>query len=489
MSTNVTDNLLQRVEVPRGRIGVFSIGHHPYWEQFPGLKEELVGYHNQLIQQLKSYGVEVVDGGLVDSVSLAMETGDMFRAQSIDLLFCYLATYATSSVALPVIQRAGVGTVLLGLQPSPAMDLNTATTRDQLLHDNVTSLPELSGAMIRAGKKPLDIIAGVLTNDERAWTRIGEWCRVATVLHSVKNAKIGYLGHTYEGMLDMHSDPTMFHAFFGLHVQMLEMCDLDELIGEVTEQEIARMTEQIRNLFVFADPGSDPIAGPVKEDDLRWSAAVAVALDKLVERNDLTAVAYYYRGIAQNRYERIAAGMIVGNSLLTGRGVPMAGEADLKTCVAMLIMDRLGAGGSFAEFHPVDFESDIVLVGHDGPAHIAISDGRPVLRDLSIFHGKRGHGLSVEFKIKTGPVTMLGLTQTHDGRFKFVAAVGESVPGPIPQTGNTNTRVRYRSSAAEFVEAWSMEGPTHHFALGVGDQTSVIEKLARALEIELAIVE
>src|SRR5690606_10575300 len=184
-------------------------------------------------------------------------------------------------------------------------------------------------------------------------------------------------------------DPTMFHAFFGLHVQMLEMCDLDDCVRRTDAVSVDRMVQRIRQVFHFAEPDVDPIAGPVQEDDLRWSATVAVALEKLIEEYDLDALAYYYRGLRQNRYERLAAGMIVGSSLLTGRGIPVAGEADLKTCLAMLIMDRLDAGGSFAEFHPVDFTDDIVLVGHDGPAHIRISNDRPILRDLSIFHGKR----------------------------------------------------------------------------------------------------
>ena len=481
--------VIQRRTVPKARIGVFGIGHEPYWNQFPGLKEELEANTRAFEARLESYDVDVVSGGLVDTSTRGREVGEAFRKASVDLLFCFVATYATSAVTLPVVQRAGVDVVLIGLQPTPGMDCATATTRDQLLHDNVTSLPEISGALIRSGKAPLDIIAGTLHDDARAWRRIEEWCRVARVLRSVRNARIGYMGHTYEGMLDMHSDPTMFHALFGLHVQMLEMCDLDDCARRVEPSEREAMVERIRDVFHFAEPGVDPIAGPVREDELQWSATVAVALERLVGQYRLDGLAYYYRGLNNNLYERLAAGMIVGSSLLTGSGVPVAGEADLKTCLAMLIMDRLGAGGSFAEFHPVDFRDDIVLVGHDGPAHIDISDARPILRDLSIFHGKRGRGLSVEFKIRTGPVTMLGLTQTFAGRFKFVAGTGESVPGPIPATGNTNTRVRFASGAAAFVEAWSMQGPTHHFALGTGNQIPVLRKLAKALNIELAVVE
>ncbi len=480
--------IIPRIAPQLGRVGFFSIGHAPYWEQFPGLHEQLMKNSKIVRQRLNALGVEVVDGGFVDTAQRAVEAGEHLRAEAVDLLICNVATYATSAVVLPVVQRAGAGVVLLGLQPTPGMDCRVSTTFDQLLHDNITSLPEIAGVLLRAGRRPLGMVVGALHDDARADHEIAEWCRVAGVLRTVRNARIGYLGHTYEGMLDMHSDPTMFHAHFGLHVEMLEMCDLEARVAQVTAGQLAEMKTEIRRIFHLAEPGIDKITGPVSPEDLDWSVRVAVALRRLVQDFDLTGLAYYYRGLGGNLYERIAASMIVGSSILTGSGVPLAGEADLKTCLAMLIMDRLGLGGSFAELHPLDFRDDIALVGHDGPAHIHISNDRPILRDLSVYHGKRGHGLSVEFKIKLGPVTMLGLTQTQGGRFKFVAAAGESVPGAIPKSGNTNTRVRFALPVAEFVERWAMEGPTHHFALGVGHATSILRKVARALDIEIAVV-
>jgi L-arabinose isomerase len=370
--------------------------------------------------------------------------------------------------------------VLVGLQPSSHMDYAQATTAMQLEHDNITSLPEICGALIRCGVPAADVIVGQLYEDEGAWLRVLEWATVASVLHDLKGARIGCLGHIYEGMLDMNSDPTMFTAHLGMHIEMLEPCDLMQRVKAVTDAEIEAKLAEIRGMFEFPPPGADPIAGPASPEALRESARVAAGLDRLVADFGLTGLAYYYRGL-DDEYTDLVAAMIVGNSLLTGQGVPVSGELDLKNCVAMLIMDRLGAGGSFAELHPIDFEEDFVLVGHDGPAHIAISDEKPVLRGLSLYHGKRGAGVSVEFKIKVGPMTILGLTQTYDGRFKMVLAEGESLPGPIPATGNTNTRAKFAPDVATFCERWSLAGPTHHFALGVGHVASAVQKVAKAI--------
>ncbi len=471
----------------QAKIGVFNTGFHRYWPQFPGLRERLDEYRREFEARLREFGVEVVSAGLVDNVESGRRAGEFFAAENVDLIFCDVTTYVQSAFVLPVAQRCRAHMVLAALQPTPGMDTSTATTFDQLLHDNCTSLPEIAYALKRAGLFP-DVVFGVLRDDDRAWGILREWAVAARAAHAVRNARIGLLGHPFEGMLDMNADPTAFETSFGMHVEMLEMCDLKKRVDEATGAEVRRMKEQITNFFCFPEPGADAIAGCVTPEALEWSARVAVGLEKLVEDFGLDGVAHYYRGTDGNDYEQLIAGIIVGATLLTARGIPVAGEGDLKNCAAMLIMDRLGAGGSFSELHPADFKDNFVFVGHDGPGHIAISDEKPALRGLSLYHGKFGSGASVEFKVKHGPVTAAGLTTGADYKFRLVVAEGESVQGAIPQTGNTNTRCRFQPDVATFIERWSEAGPTHHFALGVGKQIRVLRRVAKLLNMEVDVV-
>lgn len=466
------------------RVGYFSVALNAYWPQFPGLRERLLGDHAAFAARLAAGGAEVIDAGMSDSANAAEAVADRLATADVDLLVCFLATYAPSSTALPVAQRVGRPVVLAALQPKSALDYARATTFEQLANDNIVSLPEICCALRRANIEIADAIVGQLHGDERAWGRIDDWVHVGRALRAVRRGRIGLMGHVYEGMLDMNSDPTMVQGFFGAHVEHLELDDLRMCVEAVGEAQVAERVALIREIFHFAEPGSDPIAGEVDPAELAWAARVSVGLEGLVAERGLAALAYYYRGLGGNENERLGSSLTIGCSLLTGRGVPIAGEYDLKNAVAMLIMDRIGAGGSFAEIHPIDFDGDFVLVGHDGPHHVAIAQGRPVLRGLSILHGKRGRGPSVEFSIRNGPITLLGLTQTFGGRFKFVVAEGESLPGMIPATGNTNTRARFRPDVRTFLERWSLEGPTHHFALGVGHRAATLARLAKALGIE-----
>jgi L-arabinose isomerase len=465
------------------RVGVFGIGLDTYWPQFAGLKERIEGYQRRVEERVAALGGEVVSAGLVDSAQAARAAGDRFASAQVDLVLCHAVTYATSSTVLPVAQAAGAPVVLLGLQPTPTLDYANTDTGEWLANCAACCVPEIAGAFTRA-RIPYDTVAGTIDDDERAWAKIGGWVRAAGVARALRGSRVGFLGHTYPGMLDLYTDFTAVHAQVGAHVEVLEIDDLGARVAQASDDEVRAKVEEIRAMFAFADPSADPIAGPIEDEALDWSARVAVGLDRLAADFELDALTYYYRGIDGNEAERLGAGVIVGNSLLTARGIPTAGEGDLKTNLAQLILDRLGAGGSYTEFYGLDFSEDFILMGHDGPAHVAIAQEQPTLRALKLYHGKRGAGLSVELQVRYGPVTIVGCTQTAEGELKLLVGEGESIPGDTFRIGNTNSRLRFGLPPAEFFEGWCAEGPTHHVALGVGHVADEVHKVASLLGLE-----
>jgi len=469
------------------KVGIFGIGLAAYWPQFEGLRERLEGYQRGIEKRLEALGAEVVSAGLVDTAQGARAAGESLGAARPDLLLLYTATYATSSQVLPVVQAVDAPVVILNFQPTRTLDYEAMTTGEWLANCSACCVPELAGAFTRA-RIPYRTVTGTLLDDDPAWEVVAEWLAAVHAVSALRTSRIGFLGHTYPGMLDMYSDFTQVHAQTGAHVEVLEIDDLVERVESADAGAIERKGEEIRATFDLADAGVDPIADEITPDVFEWSARVAVGLDRLVEDFELDGLTYYYRGVGGNLAERVAAGLIVGNSLLTARGIPASGEGDLKTNLAMLLLDRLGAGGSYTEFYALDFDDEFILMGHDGPGHLAIAEGRPVARALKLYHGKAGAGLSIEMKVRLGPVTILGCTQTADGRLKLLAAEGESIPGPTFRIGNTNSRIRFSSGPRTFFDAWCAEGPTHHVALGVGHQVSLLRKAADLLGLELAVV-
>jgi L-arabinose isomerase len=285
------------------------------------------------------------------------------------------------------------------------------------------------------------------------------------------------MGHVYPGMLDVSTDLTLVTANFGGHVEVLEFDDLRVRVDAVSDVETKERMALAGDVFDL-DPS-------VKEEDFAWAARVSVALDRLVEDFSLDSLAYYHRGLAGEIHERLGAGMILGASLLTARGIPAAGEYELRTSLAMMIVDRLGGGGSFTELQALNFADGVVEMGHDGPAHLAISDRRPLLRGLGTYHGKRGWGVSVEFDVSHGPVTAFGIGQLRDGSFRFVASEGSVVGGPLLAIGNTTSRVDFGCDPGEWTDRWSATGIAHHWALGTGHLVAGLRATADLLGVEM----
>jgi L-arabinose isomerase len=291
------------------------------------------------------------------------------------------------------------------------------------------------------------------------------------------NNRLGCMGHYYGGMLDVYTDLTLQLASFGGHIEMLEVDELAQLRMEVTVKEVIARVRLFYREFDIDDKCS--------ETDLKQAARTSVALDKLVKKHDIGSMAYFYSGTGVQVNEDAISSIILANSLLTSRGIPVAGEYEIKNVQAMKIMDCFGTGGSFTEFYALDFKDEVVLMGHDGPGHLAIAEGKTKVKPLDVFHGKAGKGLSVEMSVKHGKITLLSVVQKADGKLMLLTAEGESVAGPILEIGNTNSRYKFPIGVKNFVNTWNSYGPAHHCAAGVGHIASKIKKLGELLNMEV----
>ena len=465
------------------KIGLFSIGLDTYWPQFPGLRQRLVGYTEHVARKLKRSRVQVTNLGLIDTPEKSFAAGHEFRRADVDLIFLYVTTYALSSTVLPAVRRAKVPVVILNLAPSSAIEYEsfnrlkdrTKMTGEWLAYCQACPVPEIANVFNRC-RIPFFQVTGMLKDDPVAWNEVNEWIDAARVAHVMEHNRLGLMGHYYGGMLDIYSDLTQQCAHFGGHIEIIEVEEFAALRREVKTSEVSRRVKKFKTSF--------EVQPDCPEDELVRSARTSVALDRLVEGHRLGSMAYYHKGVGSSENEDAISSIILGTSLLTARGVPVAGEYEVKNVQAMKIMDSFGVGGSFTEYYAVDYNDDVVLMGHDGPGHIAIAEGRTKVRPLNVYHGKTGSGLSIEMSVKHGPVTLLSVVQTVEGKLKFLVAEGESVPGPILEIGNTNSRYRFPIGARNFQNEWNRHGPAHHCAIGLGHISSKLKKLAALLGMD-----
>ena len=465
------------------RVGLFGIGLDTYWPQFPGLRDRLAGYTELVASRLAGFNIEVVNLGLIDTPEKSLSAGHQLRRADVDLIFLYVTTYALSSTVLPAVRRAKVPVIILNLAPGPAIDYDafnriadrTKMTGEWLSYCQPCSVPEIANVFKRC-RIPFFQVSGMLENDPVAWGEIAEWADAARVAQVMEHNRLGVMGNYYGGMLDIYSDLTQQCAYFGGHVEILEVEELAALRKDVQDSDLKRRVEEFKAAL--------DVQPACSEADLERAARTSVALDRLVEIHALGSFAYYHKGTGSPENEDAISSIILGTSRLTARGVPVAGECEIKNAQAMKIMDSFSAGGSFTEYYAVDYNDDAVLMGHDGPGHIAIAEGKIKVRPLDVYHGKVGRGLSVEMSVKHGPVTLLSVVQTSDGKLQLLMAEGESVAGPILEIGNTNSRYRFPPGARSFMNQWNAHGPAHHCAVGVGHIASKLKKLGALLGMD-----
>jgi L-arabinose isomerase len=459
------------------RVGLLGIGLEAYWPQFDGLRERLQGYLAELAFLLEGANRTIISLGLVDSVDAAVGAGHECRRRDIDILLIYATTYALSSVVLPVVQRAGVPVLLLNLQPEAALDYGsfnrlgdrTMMTGEWLAWCGACPVPEIANVLRRLQIR-FFAVTGTLRNDPACHAELEGWLTAAAVVKALSHSRMGLLGHLYSGMLDVATDLAQISGRFGLLLEMLEVDELTELRLAVETSAVAeRMQEFARSFDIQSD---------CPKEDLARAAQTSIALDQMAAKHRLDLLVYYYKGSGVQANLDTMSTVILGTSALTARGIPVAGEYEVKNAVAMKILDLLGAGGAFTEFYALDYTDDVVLMGHDGPGHPAIAQGPVRVRPLDVFHGKTGRGLSVEMSVRHGAVTLLAVVEHRDAGFQLLIAEGHSVPGKILKIGNTNSRYSFSLGARGFVQAWNSHGPAHHCAIGVGHLGMQLKKIA-----------
>lgn len=462
----------------RPRVGLVAGGLGTYWPQFPRLLPQLQTSARFVARRFGELEADVVDAGFISDAAEGTRAAEQLRRADCDLIVIFLATYLTSSMVLPVAQRAGCPVLVIDLQPGERMDHERFDTGMWLAYCGQCPVPEIGNVFRRAGI-PFRSVSGHL-HQASAWERIGRWVRAARMRAALRDARHGLMGHLYPGMLDVSTDLTAVSTTFGSQIEVLEFDDLRHRAEQVTDAErIARM-DLAHQLF--------NVDASVSDEDFSWAAVVSVALDRLVEDFGLDTLSYYHRGLDGDPMERLGAGMILGASLLTARGIPATGEYELRTTVAQLATQAAGAGGSFTEIQALNFDDNVVEMGHDGPAHLAVSSRQPVLRGLGVYHGKRGWGVSVEFDVEHGPVTLLGLGQDGDGSLSFVMSQGTVVPGPLLAIGNTTSRVDFGRDPGEWVDDWSATGVGHHWSLSVGHRAADYQAAASLLGLDSRVV-
>lgn len=466
--------VLKKENEIKPKIGLLPTGHFYYWPQFPALKEMGMKMYRNLLEMLNE-NADVVAPELVDTMEKSRKAANLLKREDVDILLIFPLGYTPSMQIVPVVRELDVPVRILNAHEDRSYDFTTADTAVYLHHEGVCCVPEYSGALVNLGKK-FRVRTGFF-DDPRLRMELKADIRGAAAAKFFKKMNVGLIGEVYTHMSDMPIDEHRLLKATGRMLKRPEVEEIENAYHRVTEEQLEDMCRQFRALY--------DVDRTVTNEHMRFSAQLAIAYDEVIRRHDIFAFGYYWWG-ERELITQLRAQSNLAVSRLAALGRPGVTEGDVKSAMAMKIMDLLGAGGMFVEFFAMNFDEDFLLMGHDGPGNINMAEGKPRLQHLKVQHGKSGHGLGIDFDMKEGPVTLLNLTQFDAGEtFKLIYSVGEIIPGPILSIGNPNCRVRVCRPIHEFMDAWCQQGPSHHIAIGYGDQSTALEIFADAMKFKL----
>lgn len=463
-----------RERMPRPRIGLLPTGHLIYWSQFPGLREKCLKMKEEISKRLSVIG-DVVVPDLVDTPEKAQQAGQFFQSEQIDILLILPLGYTTGMVMLPCVKQLSVVVRILNIHLDESYDFPTADTAMYLYHEGPCCIPEYAAGLISIGKS-FKVRSGPFCS-ERFWNEVRSDCEAAAAARAFRSLNIGLIGATYTGMVDMPIDEHRWLRTTGNLIVRPEVEEIEEAFHRASPDQLQDMYLQFREMY--------DVDMSVTEEDMKISAQLAIAYEEVIVKHNIHAFGYYWWG-EKELITQLRAQSALAVSRLAALGRPGVTEGDLKTAMAMKILDLFGGGGMFVEFFAVDYADDFILVGHDGPSNINMSEGRAKLQHLQVHHGKTGHGLGIDFEVIKGPTTLLNLSQFNAGdSFKLIFTVGEIIPGDLLNIGNPNCRIKLGLPIHEFFDKWCQEGPSHHIALGAGDFSRELETFAEAMAFKL----
>ena len=465
----------------KARVGVFSIALGAYLPQFPSLVPEFEAQYEAFKKTIPDT-VEVIDGGMITTKEQSQAAGDKFRAADVDLVFMQLLTYATSYNMLPAIRDLDVPVVLVNVQKLKALDYDHTDIASWLGEGYACGAVGESAADLQRFGKRFDVITGVVEGgDPTVQHEIEDWCKAAQVRRRFRDTNIAQIGRPYPGMMDLYIDETNLYRRMFLYTKQFDWEKMWAIADNITDDATIRSkAQEILDTFDIEGGGSI--------EEVWEMAKYVVAFEQWVKDEKLGLIASHYDGFAQGKAGVLDSMLIPAFSMLIKQGTACAVEGDMKVAMGMSILSTIAGEGQLAEMYSIDFNDDTAIIGHSGSGDARISGKKPTMKIVKVFHGKTGGGYLTQFYPRLGPVTYLAITQDGDGNFRFIVAEAENIDKKVLSIGDTNNRVQFTCGAREFVNRWSLAGPTHHFAEATGRHIDTILKVAKILNVPVEIV-
>ncbi len=437
--------------------------------------EKLESNRASALEFLKSLpGVEVIGGDkmltLEDEAVANLEEIEKLQP---DLLITHFMTFSLGVVPPMYAQRLNIPVVLWSMpEPDP---------RGGRLQNNSFCAANMNAHhMWRVHIPYFHVHAEPGT--EKAVALLKQAIRVARAMKALQRMRIGLIGGRVPGFYTSCCSEMLLRRKLGPEVKIITQHELFTTAEQLTPEEVQAAEDTI-----LSDAPCHPTDGP-REGQLEKSARLFGAVKKLKEKFlvDTFAMRCWPEVILNDLYG-IAVCSTIGH--LTNHGFLTACEGDVYGAVMMRI------GQIISDDYPffcdlIVAEGEYGVAWHCGaaPCKLCKPGFQPELRCSATVEGGGVKGVTNEFPLKPGRVTLARLGETRDGEgFRMLIATGTGLDTDLFVRGNP-LKIKFDAGCDAIRNEVINNGWEHHYALMYGDQADALADLCRNMDIETRII-
>ncbi|MCY0879237.1 MAG: hypothetical protein OWU84_09885 [Firmicutes bacterium] len=379
-----------------------------------------------------------------------------------DLVVVVVATFVGADMIVKIIKGIE-DKVILWAVPEPSVGLG------RLQLNSLCGAIITNNALKLLGQQIPVVYADPKTDAARR--ELESQLRVLETVQALASTVLGVIGQRPSGYYPSDFDELQLLSQFGLRVKRIPLERAFEYGQQVSDDAVQAGVAEVRRLLANSDA--------VDSQQIVQSVRAEGGLRALMRDEGIQALCVE----CWPQYMVDYGGAVCwANSRLIDDGIMAGCEADVHGTITMLIQKHLSGTSPFFGDLVHLAHDDRLVFWHCGAAPLSLA-GEPQRASV---HPNRKVGLTVDFALKSGPVTVLRLHRDVSGQYSLMAIPGEALDDPLYFSGNT-VAVRPRSDAKQVLAELLRDGAEHHFAVGYGVELGDVERLANRLNIPLKI--
>lgn len=458
------------------KIGVLPLYIKLYDDCGLTIRDRLEPFYNKLCDRFEELGFDVVRNGFCCVKSEFEACVSKFENDGVKCIVTWHAAYSPSLESIDAL--AGTKLPIVVLDTTETYDFSPAQDSGEInMNHGIHGVMDMTSMLSRRGKS-YAIAAGHFPTSDVV-ERTARLVRAAVGACSLAGSRVGTIGGSFDGMGDFLISDEELKERFGVTAVYSDGEELTKLRAAVSDEEV---DAEIKN-----DMESYRVLAPFSRESHAKTVRNCLAVRHWLEKHSLDAFTVNFREIRPENGLTVMPFMEACKALERGTGY--AGEGDVLTAAITGALIRGFESATFVEIFCPDWEHDTLCLSHMGEFNPALAAEKPEIKEIPFVFGEADDPVVCYGRYKAGSAVFVNVFKGADGYKMLISPVEmQDACGKDNFEGCVRGWMKPPMPVADFLEAISNAGVTHHSSLVYGATVGELEYFARILGLETVVV-